>query len=175
MAACAGATGIPLAVLRQAKRAGCPAFDQASRVHLGSLLVWLFADENAGTGIDWHGRWKRAQALGMEQRVAKERGELFDLAFLLGKIHEAAGACRGLVFQLLETEPMKFAAADGDVAVCREVLQAILWDQFWPKFGEIFIRPMEELQANTDAAMKAIRDPKIVTKSTDAKKTEVHH
>jgi hypothetical protein len=42
MKACAGATGIPMHVLSQAKKDGCPAFHASNRVDLKLFLSWIF-------------------------------------------------------------------------------------------------------------------------------------
>ena len=43
---CSGSTGIPLSVLKVAKRAGCPAFISGSRIDLAVLLKWYFAQSS---------------------------------------------------------------------------------------------------------------------------------
>jgi hypothetical protein len=61
MHACAGATGIPLAFLRHAKKSACPAFT-SNRVHLAELLRWMFAKSAAcpdAEGIDWSDELKK--------------------------------------------------------------------------------------------------------------------
>jgi hypothetical protein len=53
--AAAGGTGIPAAVLKQAKRDGCPAFSAGNRVHLDRFLEWWFDParaQAAGAGAE---------------------------------------------------------------------------------------------------------------------------
>ena len=42
MGALSGSLGIPLATLKNAKRAGCPAFSASGRVELGAFIRWHF-------------------------------------------------------------------------------------------------------------------------------------
>lgn len=158
--ACSGATGIPVATLRHAKRKGCSAFDQAGRVHLGPLLAWLFADDNADTNVDWHARWKRAQAIGLEQRVAKERGELIEINVWVKYVNEAAGAMRALFFEQISSAPLRLAAAGDDIVSNREVFANVMWDDVWTIFREKVIVAAERLQADRDAAQDFILNPK---------------
>ncbi len=170
MAACAGATGIPLSVLRAAKRAGCKAFDQAGRVHLGPLLRWLFNDTaNDEAGTDWHQRFKRAQAIGLEVRTAKERGDLVDRAVFVAAIQRIGGGLKTLINNVISTEPMKLAAAGGDVPACRHVLRSVL-DDFWNAFRELGMPHMKAAEAHTNAATAAIINPVKTKKTTNEKR-----
>ena len=164
MAACSGATGIPMSLLRQTKRAGCKAFDQAGRVHLAPLLAWLFAEENAESGTDWHQRYKRAQALAMENRTAEARGGLIDGAIWSAEIQKAAGVLEGVIFNEIETAPLRLAAAGIDIALNREVLRDVLWD-FWDRFRETLKPAFMALQEHNDAAQQAILHPQPATQS----------
>ncbi len=157
MTACAAVTSIPLAALRRAKRAGCPAFDQASRVHLGPLLAWLFA-EDENDSADWHQRWKRAQALGMEHRVAQERGELVDAAQVSEAIVGMAGDLKSQIFTFIENAPPNFAATNGDIAACRVVLRDLLWE-FANRYREAGIERFTKINCHTEGALKKILSP----------------
>ena len=48
MSSCSAATGIPIAMLKQAKRAGCPAFDQANRIN--AYGTYLLLEQEMLTG-----------------------------------------------------------------------------------------------------------------------------
>ncbi len=170
MAACAGFTGIPRPVLKNAKRLGCHAFDQAGRVHLAPLLAWLFSDDNAGTSTDWHARWKRAQAIGLEQRLARERGDLIDGELWVQYVHGAVGACKTVIFDQIQMAPMELAAAGDDVAKNREALRVVLWDKFWPAFFAHTITAAEKFTVDHKAAVDAITNP--TTKMKTPKKTK---
>jgi len=59
MAECSGATGIPLTLLKQAKRTGCEAF-QWNRVDLAKFLSWVFGHDNESEdGMDWGNELKK--------------------------------------------------------------------------------------------------------------------
>lgn len=78
--ACSEDTGIPLATLRQAKAAGCPAF-QSNRVELRPLLKWLFdpmrrEGEVEETKEQAYRRKAVADANMAEIEEAKMRGDL---------------------------------------------------------------------------------------------------
>ena len=50
---CSGQTGIPLPLIRKARREGCPAFLPGNRIDLGALLKWIFNDDGEAGSINW--------------------------------------------------------------------------------------------------------------------------
>jgi hypothetical protein len=159
MAACSGATRIPLAVLRQAKRAGCPAFDQANRVRLDLLLQWLFGREGDSLkGTDWSARLKRSQALRSELETAKRRGELVDAVQLGAALMRGGHAMKSELMNAVTLAPVKLAAAGGDVAVIRETLREILWGTF-ERFRDVMAPYLTELDAHTASEARKISNP----------------
>ena len=72
LASCSASTGIPLPILKQAKKSGCTAF-RNSRVELGPLLRFLFQREPE-SGVDWKTRLLAAQAK-LEELKLQEREE----------------------------------------------------------------------------------------------------
>lgn len=75
MQECAGATPIPLSLLKQAKRSGCAAF-KWNRVDLAEFLKWLFSEQgqNAGgeaSGKDWSNELK--MWLAKRAKIAHDR------------------------------------------------------------------------------------------------------
>lgn len=120
MQACSASTGIPKAVLQQAKRDGCSAFDQANRVHLGPLLKWLFRSEGADgeENPNWPDRLKRAQALRAEHELDQIRGKFVEIE----KVHEQQDQCvakaRAVLTQKFETElpPKQDGCPAADIA-----------------------------------------------------------
>lgn len=129
MAACSAATGIPLPLLKQAKRAGCPAFDQGNRVHLGPLLQWLFRPDadDGGDSTDWHNRHKRAVALMAEAELALKKGSLVERAWVAERIIRMFGDINAYRIRSESEDAVKFAATGGDIALCRTKLRGI-WD-----------------------------------------------
>jgi outer membrane murein-binding lipoprotein Lpp len=159
MIACAGATGIPLAALRQAKRAGCPAFDQANRVHLAPLLRWLFsvgATEMKNT--DWHARLKRSQALRSELETAKRRGELVDAQVLGTALMNGGHAMRAALMNAITIDATKLAAAGDDIPRNREALREVLWGAF-EQVGKAMAPYLAAVDAHTRAEAAKISNP----------------
>jgi len=137
LSACSSATGIPIALLRQAKREGCPAFDASNRIRLFPLLQWIFAqDRQALENTDWHQRWKRAQAETAEAELAIRRGKLIERAWMAERIQVAAGVLNAFRVKSELEHPTRFAATGGDVAKCREHLCGI-WDEIMRGFQSL--------------------------------------
>lgn len=96
ISSCSASTGIPVAVLKQAKRSGCKAF-KSTRVYLGELLPWIFSRET-DDAVNWGERHKKFQALRGELAYGREKSELADR----GDIREAARAIRLVLSRELE-------------------------------------------------------------------------
>ena len=77
MQQCAAQTGIPLRLLKQAKRDGSSAF-HSNRVRLRELLPFLFKGTVATAAPDFRGRLEAAKAQREEIRLAKETGQVLD-------------------------------------------------------------------------------------------------
>jgi hypothetical protein len=85
MGQCSAATGIPHSVLKAAKKKS-GAF-KAHRIFLEPLLKWIFSKESDGT--DWGERFKRAQALIEEHKLAERDHKILnkdDATFAASKI-----------------------------------------------------------------------------------------
>jgi hypothetical protein len=78
MATCSARTGIPLSVLKQAKKAGCTAFRMGSRVELEPLLRFLFSQSAEEAGLDWSNELKKWQAKRQQQAYEQRDRELVD-------------------------------------------------------------------------------------------------
>lgn len=78
MSACAGATGIPLGIIKTAKRAGCEAFTDASRVKLEALLRWIFSDENDAAAVNWSAKLDEYRAKREALKLKREEGNSLD-------------------------------------------------------------------------------------------------
>ena len=75
IASCANAVGIPVPVLRKAKKSGCPAF-RSNRVHLGELLPWLFAQGDDAAVGNWADALVEAKAKRERLKLEREKGEV---------------------------------------------------------------------------------------------------
>lgn len=73
IAACSGATGIPVGVIRKAKRAGCRTFN-SSRVDLAELLRFIFTGDDPTAGTNWRERLTAAEAQ-LKELELQERTE----------------------------------------------------------------------------------------------------
>ena len=75
----ASETGVPLAVLRSSKAAGCPAFRE-SRLYFLEWLTWFFAqrEDAEDLAINWRQRINRADALTREMKLQKLRDSVLD-------------------------------------------------------------------------------------------------
>lgn len=70
--ACSGATGIPRALLKAAKKQGCLAF-KSNRVDLSIVLRWAFSPASEGAG-NWDDKYKEFRAKREQQKFAREDG-----------------------------------------------------------------------------------------------------
>ena len=102
--------GIPAAVLKAAKAAGCPAFRQ-QRVHRKPLVEWLREHpETAGEGeriageAELRRRRLAAQIELLELNVARAKGEVIDRAYAQEEWSRAASICQAEARLLLEAD-----------------------------------------------------------------------
>ena len=115
MQACSGATGIPLDVLKAAKKGGCSAFHGSGRVDLGKLLPWLFRDDTDGGEAvsDWGKELKKWQAKRARIEHDREVGELVEKVAVIAQIREFNAKARAVLQRLLEVElPARCAGQD---------------------------------------------------------------
>lgn len=106
MAECVAQTGIPLHVLKQAKRAGCDAFDSHNRVNLRKLLVFLFKEGEDGDegGTDWNLRAKRAKALLDEMELKEREGKMRNVDDMRSEWDRCAAKACAVMTQKFVTE-----------------------------------------------------------------------
>lgn len=76
MAQCSAATGVPVAVLRESKRAGCPAFKH-SRIYFGPFLRWLFENMD-DQSTDWGKDLEKSKALRERIKLAEDERRVVD-------------------------------------------------------------------------------------------------
>ena len=107
--------GIPLAILKSAKKSGCPAFLSGNRIRLATFIRWYFENlaptngEEPPEGMaNWREALNRVQTKREEIRLAKDRGEVVDFNEARRQASEAAA----LYFAALER-------------VCREMPPAL--------------------------------------------------
>ena len=105
MSAAAAATGIPALRLRQAKRAGCPAF-RHGRLDLEVFLRWWFGRDTEDLQTDWTRELRKAQAIRERLKARREEGELVDLTEVEALLREWLWPVR----ELLLATPDEMAA-----------------------------------------------------------------
>jgi hypothetical protein len=97
-------TGMPLGIIREAKKSGCAAFITGNRIALEPLLKWFFSefDDAADRPPDglhsWREALNRAQTKREELRLERERGELMSA----DEACRQAAAAMGLTFSELD-------------------------------------------------------------------------
>jgi len=106
MAQAASSCGIPLAILRKAKREGCPAFKR-DRVDIGDFIVWFFNQDNIGGNEDWASRHKAAAAMTLEAKLEEIRDETCHVSLGRRFINDLVGT---LFFGQLERLANEFPA-----------------------------------------------------------------
>lgn len=117
MASCAADSGVPKTIIQTAKRDGCPAIDQAGRVHLKELLTWIFAraDGDGEGGTDWAGRLKRAQALKAELDLEESKGALVSKSDIIQEAQTVAARVRSVLeAKLLVDLPARLSGRPAD-------------------------------------------------------------
>lgn len=79
-------TGMPVNLVREAKRQGCTAFHGSGRIDLAELLKWFFSQygdesESPPDGLaTWREALNKVQTKREELRLAKDKGEVIDFA-----------------------------------------------------------------------------------------------
>lgn len=92
---CSASTGIPLAILKQAKANGCPAFRQNNSVSLGEFLRWFFqqAIDNGDLppGVaSWRDALNKFQAQREQIKLAEDRKQVMQFSDAHQQAAEAA-------------------------------------------------------------------------------------
>lgn len=98
-AQCCAATGIPLAVIRAAKKGGCAGFVGA-RLELEPLLRWVFKEDANREDVskNWNDDLKKYQALREKIKLSKDRNEVVDR----GEIVFAMNKGMAVMFNLMD-------------------------------------------------------------------------
>lgn len=75
---CTAIAHVPRSVMQMAKKGGCQAFTQNSRVILEKLLEWIFSTERDANAIDWSQEFMKERALREKNKRLKEDELLAD-------------------------------------------------------------------------------------------------
>ena len=152
-----GSTGVPVAIWRDAKRRGCPAFKSGNRIDLGLFLLWHFTNSGDKPALDLnHERALLAQQqrIALEFENAERRGELFNRD-AVEEIFWISGLAemRQMYFAALKTyrqHPEPFVA----VQIVTETLPKIL-----RIFNEVFQTKKAEIEAQDAATVETKSEP----------------
>lgn len=131
LAAAAKGIPLPMAVLKAAKAAGCPAF-RSNRVYADELVRWLAKHPEVLATVGTEGDPK-AQKLFEEIRKLRiandaKEGRLVERAWVAERIQRAAGELNAIRLKSEAEHPMRFAAAGNDVPMCRTITRG-MWDE----------------------------------------------
>jgi hypothetical protein len=125
MMQCSSATGIPVSVMKQAKRGGSDAFKHG-RIDLQKLLHWIFAKGPAT--VDWGDEFKKWRSKLEELKHDKEIKKLVVRADEIARAYKFASWQRDYLTEKLTKEyPSAVAGLDvaGAMAYGRRVVVAI--------------------------------------------------
>lgn len=85
-------------MMKSAKRAGCEAFTDASRVRLEPLLRWIFSDERTDEAVNWSVKLDEYRAKREAIKLSNEQGESLNAS----EVHEAGAVGVAMLFTELE-------------------------------------------------------------------------
>lgn len=126
--AAAKGMGLPLGELQRAKDGGCEGF-RSNRVYETEVIDWL--SENPRTpGDTYDPKEEKLREEIRKLRIANDakEGRLVERAWVAERIQRAAGELHAFRAKSEMEHPMRFAAAAGDVPMCRTVLRGV-WDE----------------------------------------------
>lgn len=94
---CAAMARVPLSILKEAKKLGCPAF-RHGRVYFDEFLPWVFATLLDDKATNWGEELKRAQAMRERIKLAEDEGRVVDS----NTINEGISKSVGVIFRELD-------------------------------------------------------------------------
>lgn len=100
---CASMAKVPVAILKEAKKLGCPAFKHG-RVYFEEFLPWMFATLMDDKATDWGAELKRAQAMRERIKLAEDDGRVVDRTTVSDGIAKAVGILFGELDRVFTSE-----------------------------------------------------------------------
>ncbi|MGC3961306.1 MAG: hypothetical protein QM813_26285 [Verrucomicrobiota bacterium] len=100
---CAAHSKVPIAILKEAKRLGCPAF-RSTRIHFDEFLPWMFATLMDDKATNWGEELKRAQTMRERIKLAEDDGRVVDRATVSDGIAKAVGIMFGELDRVFTSE-----------------------------------------------------------------------
>ncbi len=129
MKAAASGMKLPLAAIQAAKAAGCPAF-RSNRIYEAELREWIKANPKLVKKTAGNLREIKLKEEIRKLKLANDlrEGRLIERAWMAERLLVAVGRVDAYRLRSEAEHPLRFAAAAGDVAACREVIQEI-WNE----------------------------------------------
>ncbi len=133
--AAAAAVAHSVEAVRLSKRLNCPAF-RGSRIYVDELRQWLVANADVIAREMENPHSLEAARLAIACETARrlkmrndlEAGLLVRRAWVVERFQVLGGELRSILDRSVQSDAMRFAAAQGDPAKCRTVLKVIWHD-----------------------------------------------
>lgn len=87
---CCSTAGVPLSILKEAKRLGCPAF-RHGRIHFGEFIPWLFTTMMTDSSVNWSEESKKLDVLLKRVDLAEKEERVIDRNTVADGIAKAVG------------------------------------------------------------------------------------
>jgi hypothetical protein len=94
---------VPISILKEAKKLGCPAF-RSTRIHFEEFLPWMFATLMDDKATNWGEELKRAQAMRERIKLAEDDGRVVDRTTVADGIAKAVGVMFGELDRVFTSE-----------------------------------------------------------------------
>jgi len=89
--------GVPLSILKEAKRLGCPAF-RHGRIHFGEFIPWLFTTMMTDSSVNWSEESKKLDVLLKRVDLAEKEDRVVDRT----TVAEGVAKSVGVIFSELD-------------------------------------------------------------------------
>ena len=137
--ACAAKLKVPAAWVSRAKDAGVDAFTANGTVNVDMVSAWITANQKELESSSSNVPLKDQRLI---EQIRKDRlandlkeGRLVEIAWVHERFQRLGGEIHGIRAISEAEDPMRFAAAGGDVAMCRTHVRN-MWDKILLQFQE---------------------------------------
>lgn len=100
---CGSMAGVPLSILKEAKRLGCPAF-RHGRIHFGEFIPWLFTTMMTDSSVNWSEESKKLDVLLKRVDLAEKEERVIDRNTVADGIAKAVGVMFGDLDRVFTSE-----------------------------------------------------------------------
>ncbi len=100
---CGAMAGVPLSILKEAKRLGCPAF-RHGRIHFGEFIPWLFTTMMTDSSVNWSEESKKLDVLLKRVDLAEKEDRVIDRNTVADGIAKAVGVMFGDLDRVFTSE-----------------------------------------------------------------------